>query len=207
MVVLLPLVALPTTCTALEATLSLRRRRLSVGHPSMSHRTQTLTFADDVATATRRLRGDFPGQDKEAKKAGEEGYEQVRATAQQMVGLLLQLCLLSMCTNSSRLTKPMPRRERLRRNLIPSAPTQRGSLRRPRRRLRRNTIRLVPRSMLPPTNSMPLSKRRQRRHRAGLDRGSSKRWTFADTTDTRKTESLHMPLSTGVYRRRLFISI
>jgi hypothetical protein len=34
---------------------------------------------------TRRAKGDFPGQDKEAKKAGEEGYEAVRATAQQYV--------------------------------------------------------------------------------------------------------------------------
>ncbi|KAJ4359209.1 hypothetical protein N0V95_002375 [Ascochyta clinopodiicola] len=36
----------------------------------------------DAANATRRVRGDFPGQDKEAKKAAEEGYESVRATAQ-----------------------------------------------------------------------------------------------------------------------------
>ncbi|KAF1360805.1 hypothetical protein EJ07DRAFT_113645 [Lizonia empirigonia] len=36
----------------------------------------------DAANITRRVRGDFPGQDKEAKKAGEEGYEAVRATAQ-----------------------------------------------------------------------------------------------------------------------------
>jgi len=42
-------------------------------------------LADDAANMTRRLKGDFPGQDKEAKKAGEEGYEQVRATAQQYV--------------------------------------------------------------------------------------------------------------------------
>jgi hypothetical protein len=33
------------------------------------------------------MRGDFPGQDKEAKKAGEEGYEAVRASAQQYVCL------------------------------------------------------------------------------------------------------------------------
>ncbi|KAJ4337973.1 hypothetical protein N0V87_004321 [Didymella glomerata] len=39
-------------------------------------------FEHDAANATRRVRGDFPGQDKEAKKAGEEGYEAVRATAQ-----------------------------------------------------------------------------------------------------------------------------
>lgn len=44
-----------------------------------------LTVTDDAATATRRVRGDFPGQDKEAKKAGEEGYEAVRATAQDYV--------------------------------------------------------------------------------------------------------------------------
>ena len=43
--------------------------------------------ADDAATATRRMRGDYPGQDKEAKKAGEEGYEAVRASAQQYVRL------------------------------------------------------------------------------------------------------------------------
>lgn len=46
---------------------------------------QRLTFIDDAANATRRVRGDFPGQDKEAKKAGEEGYEAVRATAQDYV--------------------------------------------------------------------------------------------------------------------------
>lgn len=44
-----------------------------------------LTNSDDAANATRRLKGDLPGQDKEAKKAGEEGYEAVRATAQQYV--------------------------------------------------------------------------------------------------------------------------
>jgi hypothetical protein len=33
----------------------------------------------------RRAKGDFPGQDKELKKAGEEGYEQIRSTAQQYV--------------------------------------------------------------------------------------------------------------------------
>lgn len=40
---------------------------------------------DDAANATRRVRGDLPGQDKEAKKAAEEGYEAVRATAQDYV--------------------------------------------------------------------------------------------------------------------------
>tara|TARA_R110002003_G_scaffold1005_9_gene22048 strand:- start:15280 stop:15684 length:405 start_codon:yes stop_codon:yes gene_type:complete len=44
-----------------------------------------LTSADDAANAIRRVKGDFPGQDKEAKKAGEEGYEAVRSTAQQYV--------------------------------------------------------------------------------------------------------------------------
>lgn len=47
--------------------------------------TQADSYIDDAATAARRLRGDYPGQDKEAKKAGEEGYEAVRATAQQYV--------------------------------------------------------------------------------------------------------------------------
>ena len=37
----------------------------------------------DAANLARRVKGDFPGQDKEAKKAAEEGYESVRATAQQ----------------------------------------------------------------------------------------------------------------------------
>ena len=46
---------------------------------------QGLIVADDAATAARRVKGDFPGRDKEAKKAGEEGYESVRATAQQYV--------------------------------------------------------------------------------------------------------------------------
>jgi hypothetical protein len=46
-----------------------------------------LTVADDAANAVRRVKGDFPGADKEAKKAGEEGYEAVRSTAQQYVRL------------------------------------------------------------------------------------------------------------------------
>ena len=44
-----------------------------------------LTIADDAANAVRRVKGDFPGSDKELKKAGEEGYEAVRSTAQQYV--------------------------------------------------------------------------------------------------------------------------
>lgn len=35
------------------------------------------------------MKGDFPGQDKEAKKAGEESYEAVRAKAQSLVSQLL----------------------------------------------------------------------------------------------------------------------
>lgn len=31
------------------------------------------------------MKGDYPGQDKEAKKAGEEAYEAVRARAQSLV--------------------------------------------------------------------------------------------------------------------------
>ncbi|KAF2125932.1 hypothetical protein P153DRAFT_425690 [Dothidotthia symphoricarpi CBS 119687] len=37
----------------------------------------------DAATAARKARGQMPGAQHEAKKAGEEGYETVRATAQQ----------------------------------------------------------------------------------------------------------------------------
>ena len=44
--------------------------------------------ADDAAEATRKARGDYPGQDKEAKKAGEEAYETARAKAQQLVSLI-----------------------------------------------------------------------------------------------------------------------
>ncbi|KAL1595475.1 hypothetical protein SLS59_008409 [Nothophoma quercina] len=47
------------------------------GNPKLAEK----KFEHDAANATRRVRGDFPGQDKEAKKAGEEGYEAVRATA------------------------------------------------------------------------------------------------------------------------------
>jgi len=32
----------------------------------------------DAATAARKLKGDLPGRDKEAKKAGEEGWEKVK---------------------------------------------------------------------------------------------------------------------------------
>lgn len=56
-------------------------RTLAFLSPSVAR----LISTDDAATAVRKLKGDFVGQDKEAKKAGEEGYEQVRATAQQYV--------------------------------------------------------------------------------------------------------------------------
>ena len=45
----------------------------------------TDAFTDDAAEATRKVKGDYPGQDKEAKKAGEEAYEAVRARAQGLV--------------------------------------------------------------------------------------------------------------------------
>lgn len=41
--------------------------------------------SDDAAEATRKVKGDYPGQDKEAKKAGEEAYEAARAKAQGLV--------------------------------------------------------------------------------------------------------------------------
>lgn len=46
---------------------------------------ETDEWVDDAATATRRLKGDFPGQDKEAKKAGEEGIEAIKARARELV--------------------------------------------------------------------------------------------------------------------------
>lgn len=41
-------------------------------------------FEHDAATAARKLKGEFPGREKEAKKAGEEGYEAIRAKAQDL---------------------------------------------------------------------------------------------------------------------------
>ncbi|KAF2249215.1 hypothetical protein BU26DRAFT_551012 [Trematosphaeria pertusa] len=38
----------------------------------------------DAASASAKVRGEMPGREKEAKKAGEEGYETVRAKAQSM---------------------------------------------------------------------------------------------------------------------------
>ena len=60
---------------------------------------QKLTLTDDAASAARRVRGDFPGQDKEAKKAGEEGFEAVRATAQDYVCDSLIPKFSSSCTD------------------------------------------------------------------------------------------------------------
>ena len=74
----------------LEVTRSLPRRRLSVRDSSQQRYLHMLITTDDAANAVRRVKGDFPGQDKEAKKAGEEGYEAVRSTAQQYVRLQLQ---------------------------------------------------------------------------------------------------------------------
>jgi hypothetical protein len=65
----------------------LPRRRQSVCYHILGRILRSLTIADDAAEAMRRVKGDFPGQDKELKKAGEEGYEAVRSTAQQYVRL------------------------------------------------------------------------------------------------------------------------
>ena len=51
----------------------------------MNHQGPLLTLADDAATASRKIQGELPGREKEAKKAGEEGYEAVRAKAQEYV--------------------------------------------------------------------------------------------------------------------------
>ncbi|KAF2713019.1 hypothetical protein K504DRAFT_530089 [Pleomassaria siparia CBS 279.74] len=38
----------------------------------------------DAARASAKIRGEFPGREKEAKKAGEEGYETIRSKAQEL---------------------------------------------------------------------------------------------------------------------------
>jgi hypothetical protein len=77
---------LATTSTVPAETQSLQRRRPSVRLLCFYTVVRLrLTTPDDAANLTRRARGDFPGQDKEAKKAAEEGYESVRATAQSYV--------------------------------------------------------------------------------------------------------------------------
>jgi hypothetical protein len=48
-------------------------------------RSGMLTVPDDAATAARKIKGDMPGRDKEAKKAGEEGFEAVRVKAENFV--------------------------------------------------------------------------------------------------------------------------
>ncbi|KAF2875665.1 hypothetical protein BDV95DRAFT_279776 [Massariosphaeria phaeospora] len=48
------------------------------GNPKLAEK----KLEHDAATAARKIRGDIPGQDKEAKKAGEEGFEAMRAKAQ-----------------------------------------------------------------------------------------------------------------------------
>lgn len=77
----------------------MRRRSSSVCDSFGIIAKQRLTVTDDAASAARRVRGDFPGQDKEAKKAGEEGFEAVRATAQDYVRHSLTLELSSSCTD------------------------------------------------------------------------------------------------------------
>ncbi|KAF2009149.1 hypothetical protein BU24DRAFT_428671 [Aaosphaeria arxii CBS 175.79] len=41
-------------------------------------------FEHDAAAASARVRGELPGREKEAKKAGEEGYEAIRSKAQEL---------------------------------------------------------------------------------------------------------------------------
>lgn len=53
--------------------------------PGLGRMNELLMGIDDAATAVRKMRGDFPGQDKEAKKAGEEGLEAIRARAEDLV--------------------------------------------------------------------------------------------------------------------------
>lgn len=44
-----------------------------------------LNRPDDAAAASAKVRGNLPGHEKEAKKAGEEGYEALRARAESLV--------------------------------------------------------------------------------------------------------------------------
>ncbi|KAF2657103.1 hypothetical protein K491DRAFT_714833 [Lophiostoma macrostomum CBS 122681] len=50
------------------------------GNPKLAEK----QLEHDAATAARKVKGDFPGQDKEAKKAGEEGLEAIKAKADQL---------------------------------------------------------------------------------------------------------------------------
>lgn len=129
-----------------------------------------LTAVDDAVTATRRLRGDYPGQDKEAKKAGEEGYEAVRASAQQYVcPMRFHVTRGSMLT-MIRPTKPGRKRRRQSRSSMPTAPMRRSSMRRPRPAPSVSYTTQASRSTLPPTSSMPSSRTRPpRRHHGSAD--------------------------------------
>ncbi|KAF2267723.1 hypothetical protein CC78DRAFT_456419 [Lojkania enalia] len=42
-------------------------------------------FEHDAAAASRKLKGELPGREKEAKKAGEESYESVKSAASDFV--------------------------------------------------------------------------------------------------------------------------
>jgi hypothetical protein len=44
-----------------------------------------LTNVDDAASASAKVKGEMPGRGKEAKKAGEESYEALRARAEELV--------------------------------------------------------------------------------------------------------------------------
>jgi len=122
-----------------------------------------LTVVDDAATAARKLRGDYPGQDKEAKKAGQEGYEAVRASAQQYVRpMRLDITRDSILT-TARPTKPRRKRRGRSRSSMPTAQMRRSSTRRPRSALSVRCMRQASRSTRPPTSSMPSLRRRPRR--------------------------------------------
>jgi len=87
--VLLRLAAAPTISIAREETRSSQRRSLNVCSLISVIWSRRLTASsDDLATASAKVKGDLPGREKEAKKAGEEGFEAVRAKAQNLVGLL-----------------------------------------------------------------------------------------------------------------------
>ena len=68
----------------------------------MLRHTWLTSRSDDAAEAARKVKGDYPGQDKEARKAGEEAYEAVRARAQGLVSAHQNHCVASDGLHSGR---------------------------------------------------------------------------------------------------------
>lgn len=67
----------------------------------MKHCLHALTVVDDAAIAAQKARDRFPVIQNEAKKAGEESYEAVRATALSYVRYSARLAHLTNCADYS----------------------------------------------------------------------------------------------------------